>query len=89
MAQALGVKLFDRNNEQLPPGGQALCELASIDVSEMDHRLKSVQIEAACDVTNPLTGPSGASAVFGPQKGAYPAIVEELDRSFSALCRSD
>ena len=83
MAQALGVKLLNENNEQLQPGGQALSELASIDVSEIDDRLKTVQVEAACDVTNPLTGPSGASAVFGPQKGASLAVVEELDRSLA------
>lgn len=79
MAQALGVKLFDRNGNGLSPGGQALGELASIDASELDHRLATVTIEAACDVTNPLTGRSGASAVFGPQKGATEAVVNVLD----------
>ena len=83
MAQALGAKLLDSNDEQLQPGGQALSELVSIDVSNLDQRLKTVQIEAACDVTNPLTGKSGASAVFGPQKGATPAMVDELDRSLA------
>lgn len=83
MVQSLGAKLLDSNDEQLPSGGQVLSQLASIDVSNLDPRLKTVQLEAACDVTNPLTGPSGASAVFGPQKGASPDVVNELDRSLA------
>ncbi|MDP4549634.1 glycerate kinase [Alkalihalobacillus macyae] len=79
MAQALGVKLLDRSGNALSQGGKPLSELASIDASELDDRLTNVKIEAACDVTNPLTGPSGASAVFGPQKGATEAIVDVLD----------
>ncbi len=83
MAQALGAKLVDQTNKELSPGGQALCELAAIDVSDLDPRLKNVQIEAACDVTNPLTGKSGASAVFGPQKGATKEMIDELDHSLA------
>jgi glycerate 2-kinase len=81
MASALGVKFLDVNGEELRPGGEALSELLTIDVSEMDPRLKSVKVDVACDVTNPLTGPLGASAVFGPQKGATPEMVGILDKS--------
>jgi glycerate 2-kinase len=81
MASALGVKFLDVNGEELRPGGEALGELLTIDVSDMDPRLKSVKIDVACDVTNPLTGPLGASAVFGPQKGATPEMVGVLDAS--------
>ncbi|OOE14531.1 glycerate kinase [Fictibacillus arsenicus] len=79
MASALGVKFLDVNGEELRPGGEALGELLTIDVSDMDPRLKSVKVDVACDVTNPLTGPLGASAVFGPQKGATPEKVGVLD----------
>ncbi|WP_270181089.1 glycerate kinase [Alkalihalobacillus sp. CinArs1] len=79
MAQALGVRLLDSKGEELPFGGEALAKLHSIDATRLDSRLKEVSIEAACDVTNPLTGESGASAVFGPQKGATPEMVSELD----------
>ncbi|GGB42448.1 glycerate kinase [Fictibacillus barbaricus] len=79
MASALGVKFLDINGEELRPGGEALGELLTIDVSQMDPRLKSVKVDVACDVTNPLTGPLGASAVFGTQKGATPEMVGILD----------
>lgn len=79
MATALGVKFLDVNGEELEPGGGSLCELLTIDVSGLDPRLKSVKVDVACDVTNPLTGPLGASAVFGPQKGATPEMVGVLN----------
>ncbi|WP_057913804.1 glycerate kinase [Peribacillus muralis] len=79
MAQALGVKLLAGNGDELQPGGGALCKVASIDMTTMDSRLKFVKVEVACDVRNPLTGPLGASAIFGPQKGATPEMVEFLD----------
>ncbi|RZT21449.1 glycerate kinase [Fictibacillus sp. BK138] len=81
MASALGVKFLDVNGEKLRPGGKALGELLTIDTSDIDSRLKSVKVDVACDVTNPLTGPLGASAVFGPQKGATPEMVGVLDAS--------
>lgn len=80
MLQALGVSLLDRDGAELPYGGGALKKLHKIDVSKLDPRLKEVAIEVACDVTNPLTGPNGASYIFGPQKGATPEMVEELDQ---------
>ena len=79
MAQALGAQLLDRSGRPLPLGGAALANLARIDVSGLDPRLRDCAIEVASDVTNPLTGPTGASAVYGPQKGATPADVTELD----------
>ncbi|HDU4712121.1 TPA: glycerate kinase [Klebsiella aerogenes] len=80
MAQALGAKLLTAEQQQIAPGGGALETLARIDLSELDPRLADCRIDVACDVTNPLTGPQGASAVFGPQKGATTAMIERLDR---------
>lgn len=81
MAQALGVRLLDEENNELPVGGGALSKLATIDVTNIDPRIKNTEIVIASDVTNPLTGPKGASVVFGPQKGATPEMVEELDKN--------
>lgn len=83
MLQALGVRLLDRRGVSLQQGGAALAELARIDASGIDPRLAACRVEVACDVTNPLTGPDGASAVFGPQKGATPEMVQELDRALA------
>src|SRR5690606_27259083 len=71
----------DKTGAELPYGGGAINELYSIDTSGLDPRLKDVQIDVACDVTNPLTGENGASAIFGPQKGATPEMVELLDKN--------
>jgi glycerate kinase len=79
MAKALGVRLLDGRGDTLPEGGAALSRLASVDLSRVDPRLAGTEILVACDVDNPLTGPRGASAVYGPQKGATPAVVAELD----------
>ncbi|HGY1464904.1 TPA: glycerate kinase [Klebsiella aerogenes] len=79
MAQALGAKLLTAGQQQIAPGGGGLETLARIDLSELDPRLADCRIDVACDVTNPLTGPQGASAVFGPQKGATAAMIERLD----------
>ncbi|URM31127.1 glycerate kinase [Cytobacillus firmus] len=81
MIQALGGKLLDKTGSEIGQGGGALAQLAAIDISELDSRLRNVHIEVACDVDNPLTGPRGASAVFGPQKGATPEMVQVLDRN--------
>jgi glycerate kinase len=83
MAQALGVKLLDEAGREVGRGGGSLKRLARIDMSGMDPRIAGVEVTVACDVTNPLTGPDGASAVYGPQKGATPDTVEELDRALS------
>ena len=79
MAQALGVRLLDASRGELSRGGAALARLAHIDPSGLDPGWDSVKVRVACDVTNPLTGPVGASAVYGPQKGADAAAVRELD----------
>jgi glycerate kinase len=79
MLQALGVRLLDHAGREIGFGGGQLANLNRIDISGMDARLKECRIEAACDVNNPLTGPKGASAVFGPQKGATPEMVAQLD----------
>jgi glycerate 2-kinase len=83
MAQALGARLLDANGNDLPYGGAALSQLARIDISGMDARLAQTAVRVASDVTNPLTGPEGASAVYGPQKGATPEMVTELDAALS------
>jgi glycerate 2-kinase len=76
---ALGAAFLDKDGNELPSGGAALARLARIDTSRLERRLRDVQIEIACDVRNPLTGPAGASAVYGPQKGASPSDVRTLD----------
>ena len=82
-ASALGARLLDSRGRDLPPGGGALGRLASIDLSGLDPRLAKTRVEVACDVTNPLCGPAGASAVYGPQKGASPADVARLDKALA------
>ncbi|HEX9035258.1 MAG TPA: glycerate kinase, partial [Streptosporangiaceae bacterium] len=81
MLQALGARLTDERGTDLPRGGAALAALARIDLAGLDGRLRAVRFEVACDVDHPLLGPSGAAAVFGPQKGATPAEVALLDRA--------
>ncbi|WP_198547944.1 glycerate kinase [Bifidobacterium longum] len=83
LLQALGVRLLDKNGNDLAHGGAALANLTTIDISTMDPALKNVAITAACDVTNPLTGPTGASAVFGPQKGVSKDDVATLDAALA------
>jgi glycerate kinase len=87
MAQALGARLLDPLGRELPPGGGALGRLARIDVSGMNPAAKKTEFLVACDVDNPLTGPRGASAVYGPQKGATPATVRTLDRNLRHFAR--
>ncbi len=79
MAQALGARLLDADGNELARGGGALADLDRIDVSSLDPRLSETTIDVACDVNNPLCGETGASAIFGPQKGADPETVKYLD----------
>lgn len=81
MLQALGARLMDQQGRLLPPGGAALSQLSRLELEGLDPRLASLTVEAAVDVDNPLLGPRGASAIFGPQKGASPAEVEQLDHA--------
>ena len=83
MAQALGAKLLTADDEQIGPGGRPLATLNSIDLSELDQRIREMETVVACDVNNPLTGKEGASHVYGPQKGATPEMIEELDANLA------
>ena len=81
LGQALGFRLLDTHGRELEPGGGELDRLARIERTDQVAVLGSATIAVACDVTNPLCGPRGASAVYGPQKGATPEMVERLDRN--------
>jgi glycerate 2-kinase len=81
MVQALGARLLDATGRDLPPGGGPLADLAHLDLASLPATLDGVTIIVASDVDNPLLGPSGAAAVFGPQKGAGPEQVETIERS--------
>ncbi|MHC5250396.1 glycerate kinase family protein [Enterococcus sp. LJL90] len=83
MAAALGVKFLNQENQEIPLGGGALNQLAHIDISGINPRLKEIEILIASDVTNPLTGEAGASTVFGPQKGATDKMVRLLDQNLA------
>ena len=85
MAAALGARFVDAHGTELPPGGAALRHLHRLDLTGLDPRLRTVEIVVASDVQNPLTGPSGAAAVYGPQKGASPADVEQLELGLRRL----
>jgi len=89
LLQALGARLLDDQGNELPSGGAALRKVSRIDCAQVEPRLKDVRFEIAVDVDNPLTGPRGASAIFGPQKGASVDDVAELDAAlahFADVC---
>ncbi|MDQ2923470.1 MAG: glycerate kinase [Candidatus Dormibacteraeota bacterium] len=85
MAEALGYHLLNGAGAELARGGAALARLSRIDASGFDLGWRAVKVMVACDVTNPLTGPNGASAVYGPQKGADATAVRELDAALANL----
>ncbi|XBS70598.1 glycerate kinase [Acerihabitans sp. KWT182] len=87
MVQALGAGLLDEQGKQIGYGGGELDKLSRIDISALDPRIRGCRFEVACDVTSPLTGDEGASAVFGPQKGATPAMIKALDDSLKNYAR--
>lgn len=92
MLQALGFELLDSEGREVPWGAEGLLALQSIRSGNADPRLKNLKVEVACDVDNPLVGPSGAAAVYGPQKGADPAMVKIMDqalRNFAACIQRD
>lgn len=85
MAQALGYSLLDASGRELPHGGGALENIASIDCSKADRRIFDTKFKVACDVTNPLLGSNGAAHVYGPQKGATPDMVDRLEKCLGKL----
>jgi len=85
MAAALGVKFLDAAGNSVGTGGGSLSDVARIEMSDLDERIRETKIMVACDVTNPLTGPDGAAHVYGPQKGADPDMVKELDSNLEKL----
>jgi glycerate kinase len=85
MASALGVKLLDKDGKPIPRGGVGLLSLKHIDISGRYEAVASSTITAACDVTNPLYGPEGAAYVYGPQKGATPEMIKQLDAGLRNL----
>ena len=87
MAAALGARLLDASGEGIPPGGVALARLDRIDASGLDSRIAGASVIGASDVTNPLCGPEGASYVYGPQKGASPEAVGELEAALENYAR--
>lgn len=92
MVQALGARLLDSDGSGIGYGGGALPQLAKIEITDLDPRLLQCRIEVACDVTNPLIGEEGASAIFGPQKGATPQLVQQLDAAlghYAAIIQRD
>ncbi|WPP52343.1 glycerate kinase [Catalinimonas niigatensis] len=82
MAQALGVKLYDKEGKSIPPGGEGLQALHTIEMQEVDSRLQDIRIIVTCDVTNKLLE---APSVFGPQKGADEAMVKDLEHHFKRV----
>ena len=92
MIKALGGKFLNKKEESIGEGGGVLKDLQRIDLSELDKRLSYCEIISACDVSNPLTGPQGASMVFGGQKGGNPQGLEELDKNllhYASVIKSD
>lgn len=87
MLTALGARFLDKDGEPVAPGGGGLADLATADLSGLDPRLSDVELVLASDVDNPLTGPKGAPAVYGPQKGASPDDVEALDEALAHYAR--
>ncbi|MER7407216.1 glycerate kinase [Streptomyces sp. NPDC000070] len=87
MLSALGARFLDADGEPVPPGGGGLAALASADLSGLDPRLTEIELVLASDVDNPLTGPTGAPAVYGPQKGASPDDVVTLDAALAHFAK--
>ncbi|GAQ50691.1 glycerate kinase [Streptomyces acidiscabies] len=87
MLSALGARFLDADGEPVAPGGGGLADLARADLTDVDARLKTVDLLLASDVDNPLTGPTGAPAVYGPQKGASPDDVTALDAALAHFAK--
>ncbi len=92
LASAVGVSFYDDNGQRFIPVGGTLDKVARIDLSEIDERLKNIEITTMCDIDNPFYGPEGAAAIYGPQKGADPEMVKDLDakmRSIATVMKRD
>lgn len=87
MLQALGIQFLNNQNQPIGFGGEQLADIAQIEMSQLDSRLAKVHLSVACDVDNPLCGEKGASATFGPQKGATPPMVVKLDNALAHFAR--
>lgn len=85
MAIALGARFIDSSGNERGIGGGDISEIVTIDLSELDNRISQTEFVVACDVSNPLTGPDGASYVYGPQKGADKEMAETLDNNLKHL----
>ncbi|RHW26058.1 glycerate kinase [Nocardioides immobilis] len=83
LVRGLGARALDADGREVGEGGGALSAVRTLDLSPLRERMAGVAVTVACDVDNPLTGPRGAAAVYGPQKGADPAHVRELDGALS------
>jgi glycerate kinase len=88
LLRALGARFLGASGDELPEGGGALAQLKQIDAGGLDPRLRDVKLIIASDVTNPLCGPRGAATTYGPQKGADPSTVDELDAALAAYGRA-
>lgn len=86
-AAAAGIRFYNREGKPFIPVGGTLCEIARMDMKEMDSALRGVEIVAMCDIDNPLCGENGAAAVFGPQKGATPEMVQRLDAGLFSMAQ--
>lgn len=85
MAQALGASFLDKDGREVQPGGGSLRDIQTINLQNMDKRLKDTEIVVMCDVTNPLYGPEGAASIYGPQKGATLEDIQKLDQGMENL----
>jgi glycerate kinase len=83
MAQALGCDLLDAEDRDIPRGGQGLSQLARVDITRRHPAVTKTEVVVACDVVNPLTGPQGAPEVYGKQKGATPAMIQQLNKDLT------
>jgi len=88
MAKALGISFLDKQGNDIGYGGGSLDRLYSIDVSGMDERINKCEVILACDVENPLCGPTGATYVFGPQKGVKDGMLEILDKNLEHFAKT-
>lgn len=85
-ACAIGVKFFDKNGEEFIPTGGTLIDIDRIDITNIDTKVRNVEIVTMCDIDNPMYGKNGAAYIFAPQKGATAEVVEELDKGLIHLC---